>query len=257
MSGYGEFELDIPRVMRDQLPEFFAGLEPLPLTAAAVGAIPDGAQGAYLLFHQGVLVYVGKTDAQAGFRTRLTRHAQSIQHRRGLDPGQVTFKAARIFVFSTFDLETMLIEEYTRHHGTRPVWNYSGFGSNDPGRNREDQKPAQFDLDYPVDIDRMTDALAPGVHGMLEVVMALKTRLPYLFRYEADGGGAAAWRGGHRDMMFQTILVPEGPVTTRMLFELILAALPEGWQVTVLPSRVILYREARSYRAQVEVLRRA
>lgn len=256
MSGYGEFELDIPKVMRDQLPAFFATLPCEPLLAEAVAAIPERAQGAYLLLLDGELVYVGKTDAQVGFRTRLARHAQSIRHRRNLDPGRVTFKAARIFVFSTFDLETMLIEEYTRALGLRPAWNFSGFGSNDPGRNREDQKPAQFDLDYPIDIDRETDALPSGAHGLLEVVMALKTRLPYLFRYEADGTGVAAWRGGHRDMMFRTMEVPEGRVTTRHLLELLLGALPEGWQVTVLPSRVILYREMRSYRAQVETLRR-
>ena len=256
-GGYGEFELDIPRVMRDQLPAFFAGLPSERLTAEAVARVPDSAQGAYLLYLDGTLVYVGKTDAQAGFRERLTRHARSVRHRRGLDPARITFKAARIFVFSTFDLETMLIEEFTRIEGLRPAWNFSGFGSNDPGRNREDQKPAQFDVDFPIDIDRDIDLLPPGAHGVLEAVMALKTGLPYLLRYEADGLGAGAWRGGHRDMMFRTITVPEGPVTTRALFTLILGALPPGWQVTVLPSRVILYREARVYRAQVEALRRA
>lgn len=255
--GYGEFELDIPKVMRSQLPDFFATLPAEPLTAEAVARLPESAQGAYLLYLDGTLVYVGKTDAQAGFRERLTRHARSVGHRRGLDPARITFKAARIFVFSTFDLETMLIEEFTRIEGLRPVWNFSGFGSNDPGRNREDQRPAPFDVDFPIDIDRETDLLAPGTHGVLEAIMALKTGLPYLLRYEADGTGAAAWRGGHRDMMFRTITVPAGPVTTRDLFTLILGALPPGWQVTVLPSRVILYRESRAYRAQVEALSRA
>lgn len=254
--GYGEFELDIPKVMRDQLPAFFAALPAEPLSPDAVQRIPEGAQGAYLLYLDETLVYVGKTDAQAGFRERLTRHARSVRHRRGLDPARITFKAARIFVFSTFDLETMLIEEFTRLEGQRPAWNFSGFGSNDPGRNREDQKPAPFDSEFPIDIDREVAILPPGTHDVLEAVMALKAGLPYLLRYESDGTGRGAWRGGHRDMMFRTITVPEGPVSTRALFNLILAALPGGWQVTVLPSRVILYREKRDYRAQVEALRR-
>lgn len=256
-GGYGEFELDIPRVMRDQLPAFFAALPAEPLSPEAVARVPEGAQGAYLLYLDGALVYVGKTDAQAGFRERLIRHARSVQHRRGLDPDRITFKAARIFVFSTFDLETMLIEEFTRLEGTRPAWNFSGFGSNDPGRNREDQKPAPFDGEFPIDIDREVTLLAPGTYDVLEAIMALKAGLPYLLRYESDGTGGSAWRGGHRDMMFRTITVPEGPVSVRLLFTLILAALPPGWQVTVLPSRVILYRETRDYRAQIEVLRRA
>jgi hypothetical protein len=255
MDGYGEFEVDIPGVMRGQLPGYFATLKTETLTAANVARIPDGAQGAYLLFFDDRLVYVCKTDAQAGFRSWLTRHSFNVQHRRGLDPSRIGFKAVRIFVFSTFDLETMLIEEYTRHHGLRPVWNFSGFGSNDPGRNREDQQPAQFDLDYPVDIDRTIEVLPPGEHTLITVVLALKSHLPYLFRYETDGAGA--WREGHSDMRDKSIDIPATPLTTRAHVQMILDVLPASWQATVLPNRVILYRETRVYRAQVEALRRS
>jgi hypothetical protein len=255
--GYGEFELDIPSVMRAQLPSFFATLAPVPLTLENVAAIPDGAQGAYLLFLKEELVYVGKTDAQAGFRSRLARHYYNLQHRSGLLPSDISFKAARIFVFSTFDLETMLIEEYTRHYLLRPVWNFSGFGSNDPGRNREDQKSAQFDLDYPVDIDREFTALPPGEHSLLTVVLALKRSVPYIFRYETNGQGPAAWRAGHLDMNDKTITIPDNLVSTRIVIQRILDALPPGWQATVLPNRVILYKEHKTYRGQVEALLRS
>jgi hypothetical protein len=254
MGGYGEFELNIPGIMRGQLPSYFATLQTEILTAANVGKIPEGAQGAYLLYLGDSLVYVGKTDAQAGFRSRLTRHSFNIQHRKNLDPARIGFKAVRIFVFSTFDLETMLIEEYTRHYGLRPLWNFSGFGSNDPGRNREDQRPAQFDLDYPVDIDREIEVLPAGEHTLASVVLALKQRLPYLFRYETDGAGA--WREGHSDMRDKNIVIPAALLTTRAHIQMILNVLPPNWQATVLPNRVILYRETRAYRAQVEVLRR-
>jgi hypothetical protein len=256
VDGYGEFELDIPEVMREQLPRFFETLLAEPLTAANVAGIPDRVQGAYLLFLDDILVYVGKTDAQAGFRNRLTRHCSNIQHRRNLDPARVYFKAVRIFVFSTFDLETMLIEEYTRHYGLRPTWNVSGFGSNDPGHNREEQQPAQFDLDYPVDIDRSVAITSPGEHTLMELVLALKKHLPYVFRYETDGSASGAWRFGHSDMREKKILIPKEPITTRALLQLILNEIPADWQATVMPNRVILYRENRTYSAQIEVLHR-
>ncbi|NIJ39909.1 hypothetical protein FHS78_000164 [Parvibaculum indicum] len=250
MKGYGEFELDIPSVMREQLPRFFSNLEIETLNLENIGKIPEGAQGAYLLFLRDELVYVGKTDAQAGFRNRLTRHFNSIQHRHNLLPKEVGFKATRIFVFSTFDIETMLIEEYSRHYELRPAWNFSGFGSNDPGHNRENQHPAQFDLDYPIDIDRPIEFLPPGQHTLVDVAKELKSYLPYLFRYEGARGE------GHPDMQNLEIVIPAETVTMRDVLKLILDALPPSWQATVLPSRVILYRENRTYQAQAEILRR-
>ena len=68
--GYAEFELDIPEVMRTELPKYFDALAAEPLIEANIAKIPQNAQGAYMLFLDGALVYVGKTDAQAGFRAR-------------------------------------------------------------------------------------------------------------------------------------------------------------------------------------------
>lgn len=252
--SYAEFELDIPAVMRAELPKYFDSLRETPLTEENVrGAIPDGAQGAYLLFLKGTLVYIGKTDSKAGFRNRLVRHLNFVRHRRNIDPANVTFKAVRIFVFSNFDLETMLIEEYTKQGEARPVWNYSGFGSNDPGRRREGQDPAIYDLEYPVDIDEKVPFLDPGEHKLLSAALILKNNLPYIFRYDTGG---AHWSKGHELMRERTIIVPEGPMTTRKALILFLDALPEGWRATVLPNRVILYpeKEGASYPGQVEAL---
>src|SRR4051812_27375677 len=99
-----------------------------------VGQLPE-AQGVYQLSLDGVVVYIGKTDADAGLKNRLTRHSYSIQQRSNLDPSHVTFKAVRVYVFTAMDLETQLI----RHYGGAS-WNSSGFGSNDPGRNRDHTK---------------------------------------------------------------------------------------------------------------------
>jgi hypothetical protein len=250
--GYSEFELDIPEVMRNELPKYFDGLTPEPLTEDNISKIPAKAQGAYMLFLNDQLVYIGKTDAEAGFRNRLFRHYFNIQHRKNLDIAAVTFKAVRIFVFSNFDLETMLIGEYEKRAG-RPTWNFSGFGSNDPGRNRESQDAAKFDIDYPVDIDHTIQFLTPGIHDLLNIILRLKRGLPYLFRYDTQGRN---FTRGHPDMEAGTVQISDGPITTRNALIGILAALPIGWQATILPNRVILYKEEKAYREQIEVLRR-
>jgi hypothetical protein len=250
--GYAEFELDIPEVMRTELPKYFDALAAEPLVEANIAKIPQNAQGAYMLFLDGVLVYVGKTDAQAGFRSRLSRHFHNIQHRKNLNPDDIGFKAIRIFVFSNFDLETMLIEEAEKKLG-RPAWNFSGFGSNDPGRNRENQEPAKFDMDYPVDIDRSIDFIKSGTHKLLETILRLKSELPYLFRYDAAGRN---YRLGHPDMEVGDVAIPIGSVTTRTVLNGIIASLPADWQVTVLPNRVILYKENVTYAQQIERIRR-
>ena len=255
MDAYGEFELDIPKVMRESLPQFFASRIAYPLLPANIQEIPESAQGAYCLFLNGQLVYVGKTDAEAGFRQRLTRHYFNIQHRKGLDPNCVSFKAVRVFVFSTFDLETMLIKYYTEEMGARPEWNASGFGSNDPGHNREDQDPARFDVCYPVDIDRELVGLPIGDQSVLTILTQLKNLLPYTFRFESDAPGRSGRRSGHADMRNSMITLPGEPLTSRTIIQACLNAMGQEWQATVLPNRVIIYKESRVYRAQIEALK--
>lgn len=252
MRGYGEFELDIPLAMKGQLPEFFAKLEIVALTKENVAKIPKNAQGAYLLFVNDDLVYVGKTDAKAGFQNRLGRHAKTIQHRKNLNPEEIGFKAGRILVFSTSALETMLIDEYTKRNGEPPRWNNSGFGSNDPGRERETTRPSDFDSRYPVDIDREIDFLEPGPANINDLLQKLRSMLPYTFRYEVDAGHIAD--SSHAKGL--EVEVPSSNVTMRFLLQEVLNALEENWQATVLPNRVILYRENRKYEVQVESLHR-
>lgn len=87
-SGYGEFEIDIEDVLRKTLPPFFSRITPAPLQTESVREVPPGAKGAYLLLYEGEIVYAGKTDTRHGFRDRLGRHAESVRHRTGLDPGR-------------------------------------------------------------------------------------------------------------------------------------------------------------------------
>src|SRR5262249_13805852 len=139
------------------LVELLNGMQPGPLTGGSVEAVPEG-QGVYQLFHNGNLVYIGKTDSEAGLRRRLRRHARSIQNRLNLNVTDVSFNAVRIFVFTAMDLETQLIRVYGQ-----PAWNNSGFGSNDPGRRRDHTRlrPQGFDATYPINVDRDLDFVVP------------------------------------------------------------------------------------------------
>ncbi len=251
-EGYGEFEVDIAALMRASLPAYFDDLTAVPLVPENIMEIPPQAQGAYLLLLNGTIVYVGKTDAQAGFRYRLIRHFNNIQHRKKLDPKEVSFKAVRVFVFNMFDLETMLIEEYTRTANLRPIWNTSGFGSNDPGHRREGQDPAIFDVRHPIDIDREITAVEPGTHDVLFVLLQLKSALPYLLRFEYDGPKKSDWRYGHADMRDTKVTIHPGPQTARSILQRCLGAMGGAWQATVLPGRLILYKEKLSYPSQIE-----
>lgn len=265
IPGYQEFELDIERVLREQLPTFFDTLKAAPLTQSNVQAIPPKAKGAYLLLHKGIPVYAGKTDARHGFRSRLERHWFTIQHRIGLDLKDVEFKAVRVMVFSNFDVEAILIK---RMRATVPgslEWNDSGFGSNDPGHNREGQAPAEIDERWPIDIDKELENVGPsGPRDLLPLLVQLKGSLPYTFRYETELLGKkkngkphyAKHTAGHPDHRSRSIDIPTGPVTVRLLLRLVVDALPSSqWQATVFPNRVILYKENVGYPYAREIIR--
>ena len=102
-AGFVEFEFDLPDALLTSLVDVFGKIAGAPLMPANVTDIPE-AQGVYMLLLRNEIVYIGKTDADAGLRKRLERHAWTIQHRSGLASTDVTFKAVRIFVFTAMDL---------------------------------------------------------------------------------------------------------------------------------------------------------
>lgn len=110
IPGYVDFEFDLPGALLARLVQVLDTLPPATLSREFLDDIPD-AQGVYQLFLDAALVYIGKTDAEAGLRKRLDRHRLKIQHRNGLDPNRVAFKAVRIYVFTAVDLETQLINQ--------------------------------------------------------------------------------------------------------------------------------------------------
>lgn len=242
---FKEFEFDLPCALLRDLTQLLDGMGSASLDKATVEESIPEAQGVYQLFLDDTLVYIGKTDSEAGLRKRLTRHARKIQHREKLDPARVSFKAVRIFVFTAVDLEQQLIKHYSgREDGL--AWTNSGFGANDPGRKRDTTKLKEnhFDVRYPINIKVGLGATAtPGDFTVADVLAKLKEEVPYVVRFENNGRRA---RMPHVDLETARITIPVGHPTAEDILGLIATALPE-WQITVLPGYIIIYREHQNY----------
>lgn len=236
-AGYKEFEFDLPGALLTHLVRILDEMEPAPLNVGSLDVVPE-AQGVYQLFLDGGLVYIGKTDAEAGLLKRLTRHSNKIQHRQHLAPERVSFKALRIFVFTAMDLEAQLIKHYGGDNGT--AWNGSGFGANDPGRKRDHSTPGRFDLEFPIDIDRPLNVDFTGELTAAQVAIRLKEALPYTFRFQSRSAGG---RRPHEELEATTVSIPASANTARAVVEQLVGQLPPGWQATALSALLILYKE--------------
>lgn len=241
-AWFKEFEFDLPRALLRDLVELLDGMGRVPLTTATVNAHIPEEQGVYQLFLDQTLVYIGKTDAEAGLKNRLSRHAKKIQQRHNLDPHRVSFKAVRIFVFTAVDLETQLINHYTQ-----PSWNGGGFGANDPGRERDTTtlKDDHFDRLYPINIDvPLGPSAAAGTFTVAEVLAKLKAETPYVIRFQNQGGRS---RSPHSDLAATKVRVSSGRHTARDLLLLAQKSLGSSWQVTVQPGYLMVYKERKIY----------
>lgn len=247
VDWFKEFEFDLPVALLKDLVGLLDGMGRASLNdAATVAKIPEE-QGVYQLFLDNDLAYVGKTDSEAGLNQRLARHAQKIQQRHNLDPKRVSFKAVRIYVFTAIDLEQQLIEHYSAKSSTGLAWDQSGFGANDPGRERDTTKlkGKHFDSLYPIDID--VDLSASSIVGdfsVADVLSKLKTEVPYTIRFQNKGGKS---RKPHPDLASTNVTIPSSASTARAILQLIQNALGAEWQVTVLPGYVIVYKEREHY----------
>lgn len=138
--GFVELELDLLPALRREILEAIRGITLVPLISTNIASVPDE-QGVYFLYHKplhdgsDLPVYIGKTDSDAGLRSRLQRHSYKLEGRANISSLEVYFRAVRLFVFTPMDIEGDLIEHFG---GVQNInWNGSGFGSNDPGKERD------------------------------------------------------------------------------------------------------------------------
>jgi hypothetical protein len=244
LTCFEKLEFDLPSALIAALVDLLDRMPSGPLTSTSVEAIGND-QGVYQLFLDDQLVYVGKTDAEAGLQARLKRHAKKILGRQRLDPGRVTFKAVRIYVFTAMDLEQSLIKHYNLNSGNS--WNSSGFGANDPGRERDTTKLANhhFDKKYPIDLQIEAEinlnSVPPSVY---EVLSALKQTVPYLIRFQNNSGRS---RMPHGDLEGTKVSLPIKPCTVEAILQAVRNALGATWQITALPGYVTIYKETAHY----------
>jgi hypothetical protein len=242
IKGYNEFELDVEDILKKQLPAHFQQVEAAPLTLENIYEIPEGAKGAYLLLKDGEEVYAGKTDAKHGFRNRLQRHFYSMKDRHNLPPESMSFKAVRIWVFSALDVESILITQLKAGRKGALPWNNSGFGSNDPGRRRDTQIPANFDIWHPINVELKLDFINAGTYRVSEVLETLADNLPYYIRYEKNG------KKGHPEFDTTYVTLAEDKMSAVEVLEAIVQAFPDvSWQATIFHGRIILYKESKNY----------
>lgn len=239
-----ELEFDLPTKLLEELVKLFEEMPAGKLSAASLNRVEEE-QGVYQLFKDEKLVYIGKTDSDAGLKKRLLRHAFKIQSRKNLNVEQVTFKAIRVYVFTAMDLEALLISHY-RDKGQRPDWQHSGFGSNDPGRQRDTTKvkPENFDAKYPIDlsiivsIDSDSDKIT-----VAELFRQMKDRLSYNIRFQTSGQG----RKPHPDLNEAEAQLPDTKEATVLnLLKAAKRALGKNWRITALPGYVIVYKDDNS-----------
>lgn len=197
----------------------------------------------YQLHYQGALVYVGKAD---NLRARLTQHKRKIAGRRNIHLADVAFKCLYVHRnWTALAPEDSLIKYYRAVGTGECTWNGNGFGPHDPGRTREktNKPPDGFDAQYPIRDDWKCDWIQAGKQNTADLLKSLKSRLPFLLRYQTAGDKSPE---PHPDYSHGAVLVPDGGMSARDLLRLIVRTLP-GWQATIFPSHMILYKEAEGY----------
>ncbi len=245
-GAVADFKLSITQALADQLAERLQPLRPAALSETSLEHVANR-PGVYELFLADQRVYVGK--ASKSLPTRLRNHARKLSGRTGLALANVRF----VCLYVDEDLEaaapeTLLIKKY-RDAGGSP-WNTNGFGNKDPGRRRDTSEIAadHFDALYPINLNTTVE-LTPGAWRVEELLTEVKKKLPYNLRYERINIAAR-----HN---YQVSLHVESPApSTRQLAELVLTALPVGWQLTALPGYAILYKETIDYETALAWWRR-
>ena len=124
-------------------------------------------------------------------------------------------------------------------------WNGSGFGSNDPGRERDTtkNKPTNFDALYPADIDFDLNLVFPDGGSAAQALALVRHAVPWSLRAERRAKSGAV----HDELTSTIVALSSGRQTARAAIKEIVAQLPPGWQATKLLGYVILYRESREY----------
>lgn len=240
-KGYAELEFDLPRALLRDIVDLLDEMGAADLIPENLAQVSD-APGIYALSREatGELLYIGKAESSKGLLNRLTRHMRKLDGRKNIDRGDIQFKAIRIYVFAAMELEAALISHYGGNGGL--PWNHSGFGSNDPGKQRDTTiyKPDHFDTQHPIRLDHCFVKFEVGKKPVAEVMQHLKDGLPYLLRFQRPNKNSR--NSFEPDFEVADVDIRRPDMTTREVLVLCMSSLPPGWHTTALPSHVICYK---------------
>lgn len=242
---YAQFDFDLARAVLEQLVAAFQSLSLGRLDPLICQKMGTG-QGVYQLFLDAKLMYIGKADKN--LRGRLERHYKMLAARQNIDTEKLGFKALFIHKnWTTWTTEAALI----RFFGEESPWNASGLGSNDPGHNREDTAEEDtFNSLYPIDPNYVCEWISTGKYLAWELLEAFKKELPYLLRFHkvTKKFKSKADQQAVQELKATKVDVPANNMSAKGLLIEIAKQLPEGWQATQFPGRLILYKEQATYR---------
>jgi hypothetical protein len=245
-EGCGLFEFDISTPLFEQMCTDFEQLAPVALDDQHLANVNEK-PGVYGLHHRGKLVYVGKADDDA--RGRLRKHWKQLHGRTGITPDEVSFRCLHFaYTWDPFKPEAHMIERYA------PSWNNRGFGPNDPGRRRDRTNLADshWHVRYPLDPDFACEGVPAGQYDALELLRLVARESPYWVRFQGNREGRtdeerAQYEAAHADFGSASVVaVPSDDMSVGRLLVLAVEALPNPheWQLTQLPSHLLLYRES-------------
>jgi len=255
-EGCGLFEFDIATPLFDQLAADFELLTPDPLQPESLQTV-ESRPGLYGLHHQGSLVYVGKADESA--RERLSKHRRQLEGRIGITPEEVSFRCLHFaHTWDPFKPESHMIRKYS------PSWNLRGFGPNDPGRMRDKTrlKDNHWHVQYPINPDYPCEGIPAGDYDVLELLRLVCKEAPYWVRFQGNRSGKTEeeqqlHEEAHRDFSASRLVsIPAERMRVKDLICLAVQALPcpSEWQVTILPSHLLVYKEVNEVYPRMKVI---
>jgi hypothetical protein len=228
---HDDFRLSITKALGDQLAQALTYLDRAPLAEQYLASL-DERPGVYQLYLHSEFVYVGKADKS--LPSRLANHLRKLSGRRNIDLRSATFSCLYVDEdFSALAPEQLLISHH-KEIGNIP-WNNNGFGNKDPGRQRDSTvlKKNHFDVVFPIDLERCVEGLEPGQIALNAFLKALKSGLPYNFRYTEPPRSKSTF-----------LIVPQAGLSADEAFHLVSEALPEPWQIAALMGYVIMYPDS-------------
>ncbi len=239
------YTFDFLTTISHQLVEELDLLVATPLTANALEKLNEDQsacgtrQGVYVLFLEGMPVYLGKAD---NVHERLRQHLRKLSGRLNVDVSRLGYKALLLDKsISTAANEDVLIDLFRDNH--EELWNGTGFGPKDPGRERDTTAPNKFDREFPIRADFPVETVA-DVETVGSLFHKMKRELPYVFRH-----------GLTPEVGALAIDLRDVPRTAEALLTAAMAVMEPGWQAVILSHGMVVYKDNKAYAPEIRTIR--